>query len=108
MSEGFFAILFCIGVGAGLLFAARRSARSKIQGVIYLPWQATASVLVILGIQWVFGAMFYATLDPHDSNIDRALGKLLFNLLFLAPFVTVIGAGIVWRLFGKHTSDSSD
>ena len=108
MKEDSFAILFCTLIAAGILLAARRLAKRKTEGVQYLPWQATTSVLVVLGIQWFFAALYFATLGVHDSDVDRALGNLLYALLILAPIVTVIGAGVLWRLSGGGHSHNQD
>jgi len=99
MNAELFVIMLCLVIGVSILLAARRFAARKEKGITYLPWQATVSILVLWGFQWLFGALFFGTLDSSLSGSARDVGSLLLVLLVLAPITTLIGVGIVWRFF---------
>ena len=98
MNGELFVIMLCLVIGVSILLAARRFAARKEKGVTYLPCQATVSILVLWGFQWLFGALFFGTLDLNESSSASDVGNLLFVLLVLAPLTTSIGSGIVWRI----------
>jgi len=92
MTEHGIAVIFALVMAVLWLVGAWRIVAKREESV--LGWKANVAVLVVLGFQWGYFAI-YLMQHPNDKAL---LGTLAVPLLFGVPALLAVGVSIAWRV----------
>lgn len=107
MSSHTFATLFLLVMslilfwGAWLVWKHKGSEKTPST----LGWQAEATALTLLGLQWLYFAYYIGYREPERTYL---IDDVALPAFFLLPIMALIVYGVVWRITGYIKRQDND